>query len=398
MRRRAWTTQSHIARRTWLSLLGVCLLGIAPASADDALAKERFEQGVQAGRAGRWEEAIVDLEASLAEHAKPATRYNLVLAYHKLERPLDVARHALLFLRQYAEADREGARAHVTEFLGGASRQLAMLDTSALLPSGAQPLIDGNTPSAVDGTFVYVLPGPHVLEATFGHEKSEAVHVTLVAGQVLSWPLPTQRADIASTSSHHAHGSASASRSALSTPMKAALLPAPQPLWRKRAAWITGVTGAALLVAGAACLWVAEARAGTLASGGKDGTTVSGYLSAAERYRDSLRGVVPLALAGGVTGSVAAVVMERPPRRGELVWSAASLVLGAGLLGIGGFFVFRDPTPVIASATYDRPSRERGALMLGASLPFIAYGAVSLTRERRVVSLAAGPGVLRGAW
>jgi hypothetical protein len=72
--------------RPGILLLIVALSAVVPARADD----------VQ----GRWTDAVSSFEASLAGSPKPATRFNLVISYRALRRPVDVVRHAWAFLEE----------------------------------------------------------------------------------------------------------------------------------------------------------------------------------------------------------------------------------------------------------------------------------------------------------
>jgi hypothetical protein len=387
-----------VMRRLWPCVLASLLIGVTSASADEGLARQRFELGVLAGQEGRWEEAVSDLEASLAEHGKPATRYNLVLAYHELGRALDVIRHGTAFLREHGAAERAAARARVEELVSAASQRVAVLDVSSL-PPGAKVTIDGAAPAVRDGTLVYVAPGEHVLAVGVAAGAQEATKITLGAGHVSSWPRSLPLVD-----------SQQSAKEPSEVPVLRPGPPSSQPdavapsgasragNWRGRAAWALGVGGAALFVAGVASLWLAEERAHELAGGGIAGTTMRGYLTSAERYQDARRAVAPLAVSASFAMSAAAALVERLPRRGALAWSVASLLLGAGLVGVGGYFLFREPVPVVASSRLEGPSRQWGVLLAALGLPFSSYGVSSLLRERRATSLSVRPEGLMVSW
>jgi hypothetical protein len=388
-----------VMHSVWAYVLAGLLVAVAPASADEALARQRFEQGFLAGKEGHWEEAVNYLEASLAEHEKPATRYNLVLAYHELGRALDVIRHGTAFLREQVDAERAEARARVKELLSAASREVAVLDTSSL-PPGARVTIDGTTPLVVDGTLIYVAPGEHVLEVTVAPEAHEVVKVTLGAGHVSSWPRSLPSADTRQIDREPSGNLVLRPALRSEVPSGAATPSGSPPAgdWSGRAAWALGVGGAAFFIAGVAGLWVAEARAHELAQGGIAGTTMPGYLTSAERYRDAQRAVAPFAVGATIAMSAAVALVERLPRRRALVWSIASTLLGAGLLGVGGFFLVREPVPVVPSSRLDRPSRQWGVLLAALGLPFLSYGASSAFRERRSASLIGRCEGLKVTW
>jgi hypothetical protein len=366
-----------------------------PVRADDQRAKQLFDAGVAAGSADRWDEAASQLEASLREADKPATRYNLVLAYHELKRPIELARHALAFLREPGVGGREDARALAGELFDQAKRALAVLDVGAL-PTDATLSVDGQPPEVTNGPSIYVSPGGHVLEARFTQAAPERVELVLSAGESRPWPRE------ASLAAH-----------TLTVPMRAQAgnEPPVQParaidddrfsirLIRQRAARSMGVTGAALTVAGVACLWLTDERGDRLARGGIEGTEIRGYFDEVDRYWRSSRAVMPLGFAGGALMAAAVLTGNRARRTGSVAWSVASLVAGSLALGAGAYLLIRKPAQVIPDTEVDRPSRQAGSLLIGAASPMITYGFAYLGQRRREVRVGlSGVASLRLGW
>ncbi len=365
------------------------------ARADDEVARQRFESGVAASEEARWQDAAYDFEASLSESDRPATRFNLILAYQQLGRPLDVVRHALQFLAEQQGAGREEARSKVAATLAEAKRQVAVLNVAAL-PSESELRVNGHVPALLVAGNVYLLPGVHHLELRLGQAIQETIEITLSAGQELPWPRLGRR-DVEPTSAGAPRTAAPLAPLAR-RPMDRAATDSPLAVVRNRAAWTLGSVGAALAVAAGACLIVADRRSDRLRDSGVARTQEAGYFDALDRYWTSVDSVMPLAFSGGVLMASAILVGERVTRRGSLAWSVASLAAGAALVGVGTFWLVREPHHVIPGTDIERPSRQGGSLLFSAGLPLITYGAAFPIVHRRGRRLSAGLSTVRFAW
>lgn len=353
----------------WFSILMCWLLVGCTARADDAQAKQLFEQGVAASEAGEWDEAARAFEASLVASDKPATRFNLMLAQRERKRPLEVARHALVLLSLPAAAHREEGRAKAAALLAEAKTQLTLLDVTAL-PGDVELKVDGKAPELVDQGLVYVRPGVHRLELWI-EQHEEEIELLLSAGQTLPWPLlgrgEVPNAKVAPPSPPVPPGPALALPG---KPEGANVLT----LLRTRAAWTAGGVGAGLAIAAVTCLWVAELRGERLSRDGIEAVSKDGYYSAAGRYQNALDAVTPLAFAGGALMAAALPVGGRILRRGSLGWAIASLALGGAALGAGTYFLARTPGTLVPETPLHQSGRQVGGLVAAAALPLFTYG------------------------
>jgi hypothetical protein len=370
----------------WLLTLALCWMLSGSAHADDS-AKQRFDEGIAAAAAGRLEEAVEQLEASLRASDKPATRYNLVVAYQALGRPLELARHALAFLALPVQAGRESARARVEELLGPARLQLAQLDMTEAPAEASLEVIAGPAP-VVDGTRWYLLPGVQALQVRAGPYRATR-ELDLRAGQVVRWAelvpeasAPVVAPGVAIQATHATYAEANVGR--VPPPDDALTLG----LVRKRAAWTLGVVGAGLAVAGATCMWVTVRRGDDLADGGIEGSSEPGYFTASDRYWNAFNAVMPLAFTGGALMAGAIPVGGRIAQRGSLAWAIGTLTVGAALLGVGSYWLIRQPDALIETTDLERPSRQAGSLMIAAGLPLATYGIAFLVQYRRSVHVA----------
>lgn len=372
------------------------LLGQLPVRADDALARQTFDAGVTATEENRWADAARLFEASLGESDKLATRFNLILAYHALDRPLDLARHALHLLASPDRSRREEARSQATELLADALRKLAVLNLSAL-PADSQLQVDGRVPSLVRDAKMYLLPGVHHLELRLGPSIYEAIEISLNAGHELAWPRLGRGS---SQDAVEAVPPAPAAMTAAAPkPINQRLDVSPTSIRRTRAAWAIGGIGAALTVAAGSCLLAASRQADQLAEGGIPGTTKPGYYDAVDQYHRTLNAVVPMALTGGALMAGAVLVGERAILHRSLAWSIASAATGLAMFGLGAYLFAREPGLIIPTAEeFERPARESGSLLFAAGLPLLTYGIASPLLGRRKVHTSAGFATARFVW
>jgi hypothetical protein len=356
----------------WLYALVLCLLTCLSVQADDVVAKQLFDQGVAASAERRWQDAAVLFGESLRERDRPS--------YWELKEPLEVVRHALAFLSGPERQSQRAARVRAAQLLEQASTQLVVLDVSGL-PATAQLKVDGEEPPRAQ-TRVYAEPGAHRLEANLAPDTSEELTVTLALGAAQPWPraerrnVPAPAADLQMAQRVTTPIGEVARAKPAEPAREAASL-------RPTTAAILGGLGTAVALSAAGCLWVAYGRADHIAQRGADGTQDPSYLRAVDRYVRVTNTIVPLALVAGALATTATLLGERLLRRGTLGWSLANVAVGAALLGLGGFWAIHTPREVLSGTDMQRPSRQAGALMLSASLPFLTYGvAAPLARWR----------------
>jgi hypothetical protein len=355
-----------------------CLWLVAlTARADDALARELFDAGVHAAAAQNWSEAVRLLEASLAQTDRVACRFNLVIANHELKRPLEVARHALVFLAATQARTQGEESAEVRTRFDQALRALATLEVVGL-PTGVQPRIDDGRPQVSDGSRFYVAPGPHRLELWLGSRLLESIEVELRAASSQSWPRVSpireerESADLAKVNAPSADAGpqrAAADRTPASTAGLMKSAPASARLTQRLALGL-GIGGAALAIAAVGAYGYAEHRADVL-----EGWRPSrpGYTTATDRYGRSQWAVMPLAFAAGALTAGAGALVARKPR-GALAISLTALLLGLGAASAGTALMIKSPGILVPGTQIERPTREGASLLLAASLPLLSFG------------------------
>lgn len=353
----------------WLLALG--------ARADETRARELFGAGVDAMLTRNWPEAARLFEESLQHTDKPACRFNLVIANRELGRPLEVARHALVFLRSTE------ARAHVEEstevqsYLSKALRELGTLELDSL-PPGAQAMIDHAAPRVVEGARIYELPGLHRLELWLDGRQLESIELELAPGTIQAWPRVRALREMAAADPlmHEA----AANPSAVPSPQPAgearpSLVPAKNDRFsatsrRRKLAWTLGVAGAATGLAALGSYAFAVSRIDDLRH--RD-PAANGYIPAARRYEQARDSVMPLALTGGVLMAAGAALVGRKPRAAMGV-SIATLVVGVAATSLGAALMARTPKTLVEGTQVVRPTLEAGSLCIGVALPLLTYG------------------------
>jgi hypothetical protein len=360
-------------------------------------AKSLFEEGIALSQTGAWLDAAERFERSLALADRPATRINLVHAYAKLGRPLDLARHAIAFMELPAEPRRAEARAEAEQALMEASRSLARLSTDAL-PAEAVLLVDGKAPTARDSAYVYVLPGTHRLELLVSTQPSETDEVSLSAGETHPWPRnPPPVADKASAAEpivpavQHVAEVAAPTGPRIDTGSSAQ--PETWTRWRTRLAVTTGTLGASLALTSVATYALALHRARQIED---SGPFARGFLTDSNDYLRASNSVAPLAAAGGLLMAAAVATGPRSSRWGNRLTATGALTAGALLLGTAVFIIVRKPESV-GDANLDMPSRQLGSVIAAFGAPLVSYGISFFVHRRRDahganhLSLSAGP-------
>jgi hypothetical protein len=349
------------------------------ARADETQARELFGAGVKAMLASDWTEAVRLLEASLAQQEKAACRYNLIVANRELQRPLEVARHAVAFLGRVEGSSHSGEAAEVRTFLNEAVRELVTLQAEGL-PLGTQLKVDDAPPTVMDGSRVYVLPGLHRLELWLGARQLESIEIELGAGAVQPWPRVRALHDPAAAeitvpvAQRDPASGAPPTAAPVSTPppvgprLEASQLE--QARTKRLWAWSLGLAGAATGASAAILYGSAARKADEVRS---DDPMEFGYSTGTDRYQRLQLSVMPLAFAGGaLMASGTALVAQRP--RAALVISITMLVLGVAAASAGTVLMVRTPETLIEGTGIKEPSREAGSLALGAALPLLTYG------------------------
>jgi hypothetical protein len=153
----------------------------APAVSDDARreAGQKFEYGKRAFDAGDFTRAAAAFEAAYKLSPHEDSLWNAARAWHRAG---ELPRAANLYARYLREAPPNAAdRAGATSALASLGARLGRIEVH--VDAGVEDARVDDTP--IDGPFVYVLPGAHVLRGVGAHGPLEA-RTSVAAGAAVS--------------------------------------------------------------------------------------------------------------------------------------------------------------------------------------------------------------------
>jgi hypothetical protein len=298
------------------------------------------------------------------------------LANVRLDRPLEVVRHALALLATGPTTGRAEAHAQVKVWLEEARVRLAVIAVDAL-PSDLQPMIDGAPPQLTHLQRIYVSPGEHVLELRKTGVTIERASIHLTAGRTVAWPRTAERESVVAGTLQAGAETSPQSRQPSSDRSAVVLLKRQH---RATLAWTSGIAGGLSAMATLAVYAAAEKRARALAD---DHVERLGYPDDADDYGRLKRTIIPMALVSGALMATGVALSPKLSARGSRAWSISSLVLGGALSAAGAFLLAWQPATLVHGTEIERPGRERGALVLSCALPLVVYGLTFLVKHSR---------------
>lgn len=165
-------------------LASLCLPALA--RGDDAAAaeaKQRFDEGLKLVDTGRHEEARLKFQQAAAVLKAPAVLFNLARAEQLTGHDYEALEHFKAFLRasendpKITDAERTKARQNIAAL----ATKVGQIDVAA--PPSARISIDGKPLDAPGTGPIAVLPGRHVVEATF-EGRARSVTVDCAVGEI----------------------------------------------------------------------------------------------------------------------------------------------------------------------------------------------------------------------
>jgi hypothetical protein len=322
-----------------------------------------FEQGLRHSQSGELAIAAQLFERSLESVERPATVFNLVLVYERLNRPYDLVRSVQRFMLISDPLKYQVEREHASALAAVAYTQLAELRLE-LEPVHAEVLIDGAPPLRSPSGHPLLSPGEHALSVAAAGYTPQHLRLTSEANRpvvlVVSLQKTREPPELVALSV----------QLPLPKPPPREVALAPKRVLRPLAWWGAGVWSASVGV-----YLLAQARAQKLEGSAID---QQGFLSQSERYLRARRAVVPLALIGGLACAAAIAGQDGSVRRPHLalVVTVEALGLLAGALGV--VLSARDPEK-LGSSTLTDPRRHGSAIFLSSSLIALTWGTTRLS-------------------
>ncbi len=368
----------------------VCMLSLLlsrSVAADDSEASRLFVTGVSHAERSEWPEAVAAFEAALAREDRASVRFNLVMAYQALGKPLETLRHGLVFLELPTAPHREEARAQVGSVVERARTQVACIQRASL-PLHGELHIEDQTGAAVrDEHCVYVQAGRTQLTLRISDHPDlpQPRTLLLAAGEERPWP-PTASIDSAQAGrlpeSLLAQQLDAPETSRLEGEFAASSEISPNNLrWRKRVAWSLGVTGALSLSVSAFALARAQRAAHHFVNSDPyiERSPLMAYAAQVQNWSNA---VVAPSLLGAALVVAGIVAGERSTQQRSSAWAWAALSVGVAGLATGVGLMVATPDSLNGS-DYREPTRHAGCLLTSAALPLLGYAITYAVRRHR---------------
>jgi hypothetical protein len=347
-----------------LGMLAATLLAVSSstAHADDKATREaeaRFNEGLTRVKNKDYEAARLSFEQAYAVLHRPLILWNLALSEEKTGRPVD----ALVHFRQVArdapsDADRANAKKHVDALL----QEVARIDVQA--PAGATVVLDGADAlgTAPLAEPVDVMPGHHVVGATFASGTAKTSDVEAVAGLTAHVAFAADPAAPASAAATVVPAPAAATATPSSSDVQPILAAAPADtaqtppsFWTPRTITATALVGVAAVAVGFGAYFGIESQSNK--------STVEGYQRA---YGNS--GCVPVtpgamvpAACGGAWSNAVNAQNRDADISNALYFAAGAFAVGAGV----SWFFWPKPKHVASAWIAPEVGQGRAGLDVG---------------------------------
>jgi len=150
---------------------------------DEEKAKKHFFRAITFFEEGRYEDALIDFEASYAFHPLWKVKFNIAICHFALDHDMDAAEYILSFLEEGGDDVTTEERAQAEELIGKLEKKLGILRLVGEYTSFSVA-IDGNPPrAALAGQEFFLEPGPHALEIVLNDDVTLSVTAEIVAGE-----------------------------------------------------------------------------------------------------------------------------------------------------------------------------------------------------------------------
>jgi hypothetical protein len=150
---------------------------------DEEKAKKHFFRAITFFEEGRYEDALIDFEASYAFHPLWKVKFNIAICHFALDHYMDAAEYILSFLEEGGDDVTIEERAQAEELIGKLEKKLGVLRIVGEYTSFSVS-IDGKPPrAALSGQEFFLEPGSHALEIVLNDDVTLSVTAEVVAGE-----------------------------------------------------------------------------------------------------------------------------------------------------------------------------------------------------------------------
>lgn len=183
--------QSRLSESTALrAAAGLVVLALALRAAaagagdkDEEMAKKHFFRGITFFDEGRYEDALIDFEASYKFHAHWKVKYNIAVCHYALGHYKEAADSILDFLDKGKGHLSEDEKQQAQDLIAKLKKELGILRLVGEFKSFSVAIDDSPKKPAASGAEFFLAPGKHALEITLDEDVTIAMEADLIAGE-----------------------------------------------------------------------------------------------------------------------------------------------------------------------------------------------------------------------
>lgn len=150
---------------------------------DEEMAKKHFFRGITFFDEGRYEDALIDFEASYKFHAHWKVKYNIAVCHYALGHYMEAADSILEFVEKgkghMSEDEKQQAQALIVKL----KKELGILRLVGEFKSFEVAIDGAPKKAAASGAEFFLDPGKHSLEISLGEDMAIAMEADLIAGE-----------------------------------------------------------------------------------------------------------------------------------------------------------------------------------------------------------------------
>jgi len=150
---------------------------------DEEMAKKHFFRGITFFDEGRYEDALIDFEASYKFHAHWKVKYNIAVCHYALGHYKEAADSILEFVEKGKGHMSEDEKQQAQDLVVKLKKELGILRLVGEFKSFDVAIDGAPKKAAASGAEFFLAPGKHSLEISLGEDMAIAMEADLIAGE-----------------------------------------------------------------------------------------------------------------------------------------------------------------------------------------------------------------------
>jgi hypothetical protein len=150
---------------------------------DEEMAKKHFFRGITFFDEGRYEDALIDFEASYKFHAHWKVKYNIAVCHYALGHYKEAADSILEFVEKGKGHMSEDEKQQAQELIAKLKKELGILRLVGEFKSFSVSIDGSPQKPAASGAEFFLAPGKHSLEISLGDDMAITLEADLIAGE-----------------------------------------------------------------------------------------------------------------------------------------------------------------------------------------------------------------------